>query len=295
MLDTIAILNYPDQTALVEMHSVSGDFGYIAEAAARINFYNFQGYPSLFMDGVDLWPISTWRPSIVNRMNQPSPITLTIMGDYNPATNNGTVDASFRNDSSAAITARVYFVITEDSLYHVDPNGHAWHNHLARDFLPDQTGETVTISPGETVIKSRSFTINGAWDEDMCYIVTWLQANAPSRNVFQAGEIEVMNLIGVEEVVEVEKVMSTVSLITNPCFSDDIRFSLNLPEHTRYQIEIFDILGRRIGTLNSISQNNKEEVSCNLNQGSDNITAGVYLYRFTSNILKTSGKIIINK
>lgn len=289
------MLDYPDQTALVEMHSVSGDFGYIAEAAARINFYNFQGYPSLFMDGVDLWPISTWRPSIINRMSQPSPVTLTITGNYNPATNNGTVNASFRNDSSATITARVYFVITEDSLYHVDPNGHAWHNHLARDFLPNQTGETVTINPGETVVKSRSFTISGSWDEDMCYIVTWLQADAPSRNVFQAGETEVMNLIGVEETIDIKKVTSTVALISNPCASDNIRFALNLPEHTRYKIEIFDILGRRIKTMTETAQDNQEEVSCNLDEAGGDINAGVYLYRFTSDILITSGKIIISK
>jgi len=188
-------VEYSEQTALVEMHSVSGDFGYTAEAGSRVNsFYGSNSYPSLWIDGVVQWPMSTWRSTIISRMATPSPITQTISGHYNPGTNTGTVYASFRNDSTAAITARVYFVITEDSLYNLDPNGHAWHNRMARDYLPNQLGEVVTINPGNTVIKSRSFTISSQWNENRCYIVAWIQADAPSRNVYQAGEIAVMDL-----------------------------------------------------------------------------------------------------
>jgi hypothetical protein len=290
------MFDYPVQTTLVEYHTVPGDFGYFLEARNRIyNFYNFQGYPSLFADGVDLWPISTWRPFINSRVNQPSPFTLVMTGSYSASTNIGTINASYQNDSTAAITARVYFVITEDSLYHLDPNGHAWHNHLARDMLPDQNGEEVTINPGQAIDISRNFTIDAAWNEEKCYIVTWIQADAPSRNVYQAGEVEVMDLVGIEENTITEVSQAYITLLNNPCSSDNIRFALNVPQGTSYRIEIFDAIGRKIKQFNGMTSNEKEILSCDLSHlHEDRTGAGVYFYRFTSSIHQANGKVIVH-
>ncbi|MGB7053908.1 MAG: Omp28-related outer membrane protein [bacterium] len=288
-------MDYPVQTALVEYHTVPGDFGYFLEARNRIyNYYTFYGYPSLFADGVDLWPISTWRPFINSRVNQPSPFTLLMTGNYSASTNTGTINASYQNDSTAAITARVYFVITEDSLYHLDPNGHAWHNHLARDMLPDQTGELVAINPGQVLDISRNFTIDASWNEDKCYIVTWIQADAPSRNVYQAGEVEVMDLVGIEENTLSRVPQSYITLLNNPCSSDNVRFELNVPQGTSYRIEIFDPIGRKIKQYNGMTSNEKEILSCDLSHLQHNRTsAGVYFYRFTSSIHQANGKVIV--
>ena len=296
MLDTIAIIDYPAQTALVEYHSVAGDFGYFLKGHNRIyNFYNFLGYPSLFGDGVDLWPISTWRPYINSRVNQPAPFTLGMTGNYSASTNTGTITASYQNDSTAAITGRVYFVITEDSLYHQDPNGHAWHNHMARDMLPDETGELVTINPGQTLDISRNFTIDAAWNEEKCYIVTWIQAAAPSRNVYQAGEIEVMDLVvSIEENNNNGIQQWSVTLVNNPSSADNIRFALSIPQGTPYGIEIFDAIGRKITEINGTILNDREIVSCNLNHDNNShASAGVYFYRFMSPVHQANGKIIV--
>jgi hypothetical protein len=252
------------------------------------------GYPSLFADGVDLWPISTWRPYINNRVTQPSPFTLLITGDYEATNNTGTINASYQNDSTAAITARVYFVITEDSLYHVDPNGHAWHNHLARDFLPDHTGELVTVNPGQVVDMSRVFAIDPSWDETRCHIVTWIQADPPSRNVFQAGEVDIMDLVGIEENNDIEIVSSYVSLVSNPTSADNVRFLLGIPQGTQYRLEFFDVAGRNIKTVSGIASSDNEIIQYDLNQGgTGRISTGVYLYRFTSPTLNANGKIIV--
>jgi hypothetical protein len=252
------------------------------------------GYPSLFADGVDLWPISTWRPYINNRVTQPSPFSLVITGDYESANNTGTINASFQNDSTAAITARVYFVITEDSLYHVDPNGHAWHNHLARAFLPDHIGEQVTVNPGQVVDINRAFTIDPSWDENRCHIVTWIQADPPSRNVFQAGEVDIIDLVGIEENKETEIVRANVSLVSNPTSASNVRFLLGVPQGTQYRLEFFDVAGRNIKTVSGIAANDNEIVHYDLNQGGTaRVNAGVYLYRFTSSILNANGKIIV--
>ncbi|MEO0206816.1 MAG: Omp28-related outer membrane protein [candidate division WOR-3 bacterium] len=281
---------------MVELHSNPGDFGYFAEAGARVYFYDFQGYPSLFLDGRDIWTSwspSDWRDSVEVEMTKPAPVTLTITGSYNPSTNTGTINAAYRNDSTASITARIYFVITEDSLYHPDPNGHAWHNHLARDFLPDQTGEQVTISPSQTVTRSRSFTIDAAWNENKCYIVTWLQADAPSRNVFQAGEVRVMELVGVEENTPVKIDLPWMKLRSNPC-TDDVKFTIHLCNRDPYIISIYDIQGQLVRVIRGIASNGTETITWDRNNGSGRkLSSGVYFYKFQSNDYQTGGKIIL--
>lgn len=294
MLDTISQFEHPDDCALVEYHSVSGNFGYTAEAGARVYFYAFQGYPSLFADGVDLWPISTWRPYINNRVTLPSPFTLTITGNYDPVNNNGSITASYQNDSSAAITARVYFVITEDSLYHVDPNGHAWHNNLCRDFLPTHIGEQFTVNPGQVINVNRDFVIDPSWVENRCRIVTWIQADAPSRNGYQAGKVKLMDLVGIEENENEVAQNTRNALLNNPCAAHDVRFSLDMPLGTSYRIEIFDVIGRKIQTINGTTENDQEIVHCDLNKSDiGKVSSGVYLYRITSSELNTTGKIIV--
>ncbi len=260
------------------------------------NFYIFYGYPSLFRDGFDVWSDSSpgdWRDSVEARMSRPSPVTITTDGYYNPGLDTGWFSASFRNDSSAAFTARVYFVITEDSLYHLDPNGHAWHNHLARDMLTTQIGEQVTINPSETVTITRELDMDPTWVKSHLYIVTWIQRDAPSRDVLQAEEVVLLSLPGVEENTNLEVHEPGVSLVSNPCAAENIKFALDLPENTLYQIDIYDILGRQVMAISGISAQGTD-VTCNLNQNRlERASSGVYLYRFASPVLNTTGKIIV--
>ncbi len=295
MLDTIYQFEHPDNTVLVEYHSATGDFGYLQEAHNRVyNFYVFYGYPSLFGDGVDLWPISTWRPYIDSRVNVTSPFALTLSGDYDPVNNTGTVTASYQNESTSAITARVYFVITEDSLYHVDPNGHAWHNNLCRDFLPNEIGEQVTVNPGQTVAIERAFTIDPAWIEDRCKIVTWIQSDAPSREGHQAGKIALLDLVGIDEVVVNEAREPAVALVNNPCSAENIRFLIRLPSGTLFGIDVFDILGRKVHTQTGTTRTDADVVRIDLGRAEGrNAGAGVYFYRFTSPKTSATGKIVV--
>lgn len=227
-------------------------------------------------------------------MNVPSPFALALSGNYDPVNNNGTVTASYQNESTSAITARVYFVITEDSLYHLDPNGHAWHNNLARDFLPDQMGEVFTVDAGQTIDVTRNFTIDPSWIEERCRIVTWIQADAPSREGYQAGKIDLMDLVGIEEIVVHETVRPVVSLVNNPCSSDNIRLLLHLPAGTLFGIEVFDILGRSVHKHEGTASSDTETIAVDLNaRYGRGVSAGVYLYRFTSPSATATGKIIV--
>jgi hypothetical protein len=95
-------------------------------------------------------------------MNQASPVTITMWGNYNPDGDTGTVYAQFRNDSVATIDGCVICTITEDSIYYFTPYIE-WHNQILRDYLPDHDGVIVSIPPGDSVILNQPFTIEQNW------------------------------------------------------------------------------------------------------------------------------------
>lgn len=298
VLAQIAV-DYPDHVAVIEMHaSSSNDPYYLLEARNRwMNFYPGPPfyYPTLYVDGTDAgWPYTLWRPFVENRMNQPSPMTVTMWGDYDQGTLDGTIYAQFRNDSPQpqAITGRVYFVITEDSLYFTGSNGDAWHNHVARDYLPDEVGEEITIAASDSTTLSRAFTIDATWVEDMCEIVTWIQ-NEGTRETYQGGKVNLLDLTSIEEDVSSELASRAVKPVPNPCV-DGTQFTVSLPAGSVYEIDLYDISGRQVRSLRGAASQNTESIRWNLVDDTGiKVSRGVYFYRFVSDQIRTTGKIVV--
>jgi len=220
---------------------------------------------------------------------------MTITGSYNTGTNQGTVTVQVRNDSTAAITgSKVYICITEDSLYNADPNGHAWHNHMFRDFLPDQNGDTVSLAVGQTKSVTKSFTINAAWNENRCAVAAWYQRNTGNKDAYQSGGRKVTSLVAVEEEEAYpEPPKPLIALKTNPC-ATDARFALNLPEGQPYAIFVYDLMGGLAQTIRGTNDGDHSTAVWNLNDGQGRrVSAGVYLYRLVSPAGQATGKIVV--
>ena len=235
-----------------------------------------------------------WRMKIVDRMNQPSPVTITMWGDTSETSD--TIYAQFRNDSSATLNGRVHFVITEDSIYYPSPNGDMWHNHVARDYLPTDTGTPVSIPSGDSITVFQPYTIDVSWNANRCEIVTWIQNSAiqldySTIRIWQGGIIKVVP--GVEEEHNEEVPLRTVTALPNPC-SKGINFKFQMPRGVGYRIDIFDVSGRLIRTLNGVSSGNQESIWWNRrNSGEVIVGAGIYFYRLKSSKINTSGKIVV--
>lgn len=236
-----------------------------------------------------------WESYITARMSEPAPVTVTMWGFYDPGTGVGSISAQFRNDSSAAITGRVIFVITEDSLYYPAPNGALWHSHVPRDYLPDHTGEVVNIAPGDSTTVTRSFTIDPLWDDARCRILTWIQHDDmqpdSTKEIWQAG-MQQVNALGVHEY-ETESAQERVQVMPNPCMSAT-RFAFVLPQGADYCISLFDVLGRHIKTTAGKAAGREESIPwfCDDEYGAP-VGSGVYFYRFRSESLHASGKIVV--
>jgi hypothetical protein len=240
---------------------------------------------------------STWQNLIQNRMLQPAPVTITMWGDWWPAGGTGTIYAQFRNDSIATINGAVNFVVTEDSIYRVTPNGDQWHNHVARDYLPTQAGEAVSIPAGDSVTLSRTFTLNTLWNESKIEFVAWIQN--PSMNpadsmkeIWQGGILGIAEL-GIEEYGNNAVTLSSIVPAPNPCVNGT-QFSFELPTGQAYHIAIFDVSGRLVRKLEGISKDNEETVNWNLrNEQDTRVSAGVYLYYFVSESTRATGKVVV--
>ncbi len=257
--------------------------------------------PWLWYDGDPhgSYTYSQWQSKIVTRMNQPAPVTVTMWGDYSVTAGTGTINAQFRNDSTATMAGRVLFVITEDSLYYTGaPNGDLWHNHVARDYIPNQNGQFVSISAGDSLTVTYGFTIQAGWDENRCDIIafiqdTQLQADS-TKEIWQGGIKPVMELIpGVEEhEVEIAPIYA-VTTAPNPCVRNT-SFQFDLPIGTDYRIDIYDVSGRRVRSLPGFTHQISGSVNWDLtNEQGAKVGAGIYLYRFTSEVLNTSGKVVV--
>lgn len=281
---------------------------YNAEARQRMYFYPppywYNGSwvyvtPWLWIDGTKKGrtTYTSWQDSIVARMNRPSPFFCTMWGIYNQGTGNGIVYAKFKSDTTATVTGRVRFVLTEDSLYYLGPNGDGWHNHVARDYLPDTGGTAVTIAPGDSVIVSRNFTVQAGWNANRCEIVAWIQDIVlrpdTTIEIWQGGMIKVTDLTAVEEDISQKPVILAISPIPNPCV-DQTRFIFTLNKGESYTISFFDVSGRKIREIKGYASGDKQIIEWDLkNQTGRRVNSGVYLYHFESNTTNTSGKIVV--
>jgi hypothetical protein len=270
---------------------------YSAEARSRMLYLNpgTNYTPWLFLDGSSMGSgYSGWGTMITSRASQGSPITARIWGDYNVSTRNGTIYVSFKSDSATTLQGNVLFIITEDSIQRSTPNGDLWHNHVARDYIPDHIGTPVTLRYQDSVTVTYPFNISSAWVDTKCEIVAMIQdpvAVGITKEIWQGAKIRLydLNLSGIEENNETPRVSYKVNVAPNPCVNQ-ARFAFTLPNNTEYRISIFDISGREIKTLNGIASGKNEFVTCNL---VNEVNSGVYFYRFESNTANTSGKIIV--
>jgi hypothetical protein len=217
-------------------------------------------------------------------------------GDYLPTSGTGTIYAKFRNDSTATISGRIVFVITEDSIYYIAPFD-TIHNHVARDYLPDQNGEVFTIIPNDSVLVNRNFTIPPTWNMDKCEIVTWIQNDSlllpdSTKEIWQAGFKKVSELIGIEDVTH-DHPFSEVKSIPNPC-TNGTRFMFNLAKGEQYSIALYDVSGRRIRILNGVATGNEDSIKWDCRD--DNgvlVCSGIYFYYFKRNVIHTIGKVVV--
>ncbi len=125
------------------------------------------------------------------RLAVDSPLEITLSCTYDTTTNQGTIESVVHNTTTSAVSGNLHFVVVEDDLPYVWGGGTMSElQQVMRDMLPDATGEAVTVPASDTIMRSRAFTINPAWNEYNCKIVVFLQAS--NRQIFQGAELHIV-------------------------------------------------------------------------------------------------------
>ena len=186
---------FGDRLVVIRYHAwwpSSGDPFYQAntgENTARIQYYNVTYTPHCFFDGIvdGTSNYSAWQMMIQNRMNEPSPLTIDLVVDYNPQSREGSVMATIHNeDDSPYNNVKLRFCITESDIEYTAPNGETEHNYVMRDYFPDVNGITVDIPAGETIVDTAYFTLSPSWEDGNCQVVVFVQ-NDGTREIYQSA------------------------------------------------------------------------------------------------------------
>ncbi len=296
----------------MENHVANNSYGmYLQEAHDRWYWYPppyymggswYYATPWLWYDGCGhiSW-YDEWDSLITTRMNVPAPVTITMWGSWWPAQGTGTIYAQFRNDSTETLNGNVLFVMTEDSIQTSPPvpNGDQWHNHVARDYLQGSGGpggETISIPAGDSLTLSRTFALDTAWDASMIEFVTWIQdINMQPDSVIEIWQGGILDIdeLGIEEYGNNQISASQISPIPNPCVNGT-RFAFALLAGEKYKLSFYDVSGRKIQAISGIASGDDEAVSWDLtNKQGARVSAGVYLYRFESMEINTTGKVVV--
>jgi hypothetical protein len=110
--------------------------------------------------------------------------------------------------------------------------------------------------------------------------------------IWQGGVLDIDEL-GIEEFGNNSVVQSNISPTPNPAVSNT-RFSFTLADGDIYSITFYDVSGRKIRILSGSASGSEEIVEWNLrNEQGTRVSAGVYLYRFESPEITTTGKVVI--
>jgi hypothetical protein len=286
----------------MEWHLRSGYPCYLAEASRKMRLYpppqNGLYYtPWLWLDGRQRGSgYSSWASYVAAQLVVPADIAIAITGSYNPGAREGEAVIEFTNPLAESLSATANVVIIEDSVYYSAPNGDPWHNHVCRDFIPDEYGTVVTL-PGmgsDTLVVP--YVIDPAWNDAFCKVLVFLQSTEvqtdSTRPVYQGGEVQVLALTGANEPPQPRSALDA-SCGPNPA-RDRAGFRFQAEPGTRYALGLFSPDGRLVRELSGVSRAGLVELEWNRTDADGNrVRRGVYAWRLTAGGAAATGKLVL--
>jgi hypothetical protein len=256
VLDQI-VASYPGQVMSIEWHTASGYPLYNAESRTRWftypapYWYNNGWYyatPWLWVDGKQRgYDCYAWEGYVADAVAQPADVEVNLTGNYDPVSRTGQIVAEFVNGTSSSISGTALAAITEDSLYYVAPNGDPWHNHVGRDYIPNQNGTAVTVPANGRDTLALDFTIGTGWNDARCQALVYFQNPSvqpdSSKPVYDGSSTPVLLLTGVKESHGPVRVHDRFTISPNPTTG---LLQVNRAGTERRQLLVHDAAGRLV-------------------------------------------------
>lgn len=256
-------------------------------------WYNNQWYyawPWSWMDGDKdpAYQYSTWEGHLLQRRQVPSDLQIDMNGYYVPETRDGWLNISIYNESSDALEGTFHLVLTESELYYLAPNGLDWHNNVMRAMIPDNFGTPVTLPPGEETIINQDFTIDPAWNADVCELVCFVQDEVMQPDstvvVWQGAKVSIPAITGTSAVQEPEIAAQPIKLHA-PTLGSQPEITFELQQGGTVDLAIYDVDGRHVASL--VSGPCAAGQHTRVWSGHQAAPAGVYYCRLTARLGET--------
>jgi hypothetical protein len=189
-----------DSVVPIAYHASSSDPYYTADAAARLSYYGITGYPTVVLDGsnqiVGGLHTGTMYPTYLNyfrtRMGVSSPLTIALSIAYDTTARTGTLTIKIHNTSGSSVSGQLHTVLTESHIYYPWQGMDSLH-YVERAMLPSSSGEAITVAAGDSLAKTRDFTVNASWVAGHCDFVVFVQNNS-SKEMYQGARIAVIDV-----------------------------------------------------------------------------------------------------
>ncbi|UCG44134.1 MAG: Omp28-related outer membrane protein [candidate division WOR-3 bacterium] len=299
------VINNPGRVAAIEWH-ISGSYP-LYNAEGRGKMYRYPppyngGYatPWAWIDGKQRgYQYYNWSGYVSQQLEVPADVGVNLSGSYDPTSRQGEVTAEFVNETGSPLQAVAFAAITEDSLYYQGPNGDPWHNHVCRDYLPDQYGTTVDLSATGSDTVVLPYDIRYDWNPEKCRIVVYLQNMTmqpdSSLPVYQGAETPVMDLVGVEEQEPERQRIFGFGLSVSPNPVTEIGFfRFQAPVGSRYALDVFAADGRLVRSLSGdVTGADMSAAWDRRDDAGQRVARGIYAYRLRAGAGTSSGKLVV--
>ncbi|MGQ9678510.1 MAG: Omp28-related outer membrane protein [bacterium] len=187
-----------DSVVVIAYHSSSSDPFYTPTAASRMSYYGVTGYPTMRLDGGasvvggmhngTMYP--TYRQFFDGRKVEASPFDISLSVTYDSVTRNGVLTIVVRNTSTSAISGQLHTVLTESHIYYPWQGMDSLYD-VERLMLPNASGEAITVNPGDSLVRTRNFTIQSSWVAKNCEFVVFVQNNT-TKWMYQGASVGVI-------------------------------------------------------------------------------------------------------
>ncbi|MEO0004944.1 MAG: Omp28-related outer membrane protein [candidate division WOR-3 bacterium] len=182
-----------DSVVVIAYHSSSSDPFYTTTAATRMSYYSVSGYPTMIFDGSNrivgglhygtMYP--AYRQVFDSRKSVPSPLDIHLDVTYDSVSRSGTLTIVVRNVSGSSVSGQLHTVLIESHIYYPWQGMDSLHD-VERTMLPNAGGEAITIPAGDSVVRTREFTISSNWVAKNCELVVFVQNNS-TREIYQGA------------------------------------------------------------------------------------------------------------
>jgi len=161
---------------------------------ARMSFYPNSAIvnPRTFLLGgyMGAFSMNSWTNKINEFLADTRTYAIKLTNTYDSVTRNGNINIQIKQVSGEVYSDLVYHVaVAENGIMYNAPNGETHFDNTLRDLVTPPTGQTFTISPGQTNSYNQSYSVSPEIDQNNTDIVVFIQRNNTTTREVMAAEI----------------------------------------------------------------------------------------------------------